>query len=178
MDSRKNNTRGNYQVKNKHIERQAYPEKEANQANIWRPIDSIRAKVIGIAKCENRLLVCEVLDDQGALKGWCPLGGGIEFGETSEEALKREIFEELGCEILISGDPMICENIFEHHGAKGHEIIFAFPITFDDPQIYAKQRFQICESRGSMHWVEWVEMERFRSGKEILFPPNLVKQIL
>ncbi len=28
------------------------------------------------------------------------------------------------------------------------------------------------------HWMEWVEMERFRSGKEILFPPNLVKKIL
>jgi hypothetical protein len=29
-----------------------------------------------------------------------------------------------------------------------------------------------------MHGVEWIEMERFRSGKEILFPPNLVNKIL
>jgi 8-oxo-dGTP pyrophosphatase MutT (NUDIX family) len=146
--------------------------------NVWRPPDAIRPKVIGIAKQEDRLLVCEVLNDRGELKGWCPLGGGIEFGETSEHALKREIAEELGCEITISGEPLVCENIFEHHGFTGHEIILAFPIRFDYPEIYNKKRFQICESRGSMHWVEWIEMERFRSGKEILFPPALSKQIL
>ena len=29
----------------------------------------------------------------------------------------------------------MCENIFEHHGSKGHEIIFAFPIKFEDKEI-------------------------------------------
>ena len=45
----------------------------------WRPQTSIRGKVIGLAKHKDRLLVCEVLNDQGMLKGWCPLGGGIEI---------------------------------------------------------------------------------------------------
>ncbi|MBA3662571.1 MAG: NUDIX domain-containing protein [Gammaproteobacteria bacterium] len=149
-----------------------------HQGIVWRPINTIRPKVIGIAKQEDRLLVCEVLNDQGELKGWCPLGGGIEFGETSENALKREISEELGCGIFITGDPFICENIYEHHGFTGHDIVLAFPINFDDPEIYAKKRVQICESCGSLHWVEWIEMERFRSGEEKLFPPALINQIL
>lgn len=151
---------------------------QASQDAVWRPIESIRPKVIGIAKKKECLLVYEVLSDRGELKGWCQLGGGIKFGETGESALKREIYEELGCGIIISGNLMICENIFEHHAAKGHEIILAFPITFDDPKIYAKQRFQICESRGSVDWVEWVKIKLFRAGKEILFPPALVEQIL
>ena len=145
--------------------------------NIWRPPNSIRPKVIGIAQHQNNLLVCEVLDDQGNLKGWCPLGGGIEFGETAAEALKREIFEELECSIHISGDPITYENIFEHHGFKGHEIILAFSIDFNNPEIYEKKRFQIREDKGTLHWVEWVEIERFYSEKEILFPEALLSKL-
>ena len=148
------------------------------QAETWRPFSNIRAKVIGIAKHKNRLLVCEVLDDQGTLKGWCPLGGGIEFGETGEEALKREIFEEVGSHIQITGAPIFCENFFEHHGVKGHEMILAFSIHFDNPQIYIRKRFQIREHSGSLHWVEWIDIDRFQTGEVILFPPNLVRQIL
>ncbi len=153
--------------------------KETGQnKHVWRPSESIRAKVIGVAKHADCLLVCEVLNDDGQLKGWSPLGGGIEFGETGEDALKREIKEELGCGIIISGESFICENIFEHQGFKGHEIILVFPIRFDDAQIYCKKRFQIHENRGSVHWVEWIEMERFKSGKAVLFPPALKQRIL
>jgi hypothetical protein len=34
---------------------------QASQGISWRPIERIRPKVIGIAKQEDRLLVCEVL---------------------------------------------------------------------------------------------------------------------
>jgi 8-oxo-dGTP diphosphatase len=143
----------------------------------WRPQNSIRGKVISLAKHKDKLLVCEVLNDEGVLKGWCPLGGGIEFGEPSEAALRREIREELGCDIQIVGDPIVFENIFEHHGIQGHEIVFAFPVRFSDIQIYAKNRFQIFEARGSAHWVEWIQIERFERGEFNLFPPTLLKQI-
>lgn len=143
----------------------------------WRPQNSIRGKVIGLAKHKDRLLVCEVLNDEGVLKGWCPLGGGIEFGEMAEIALKREIQEELGCDIQIVGEPIALENIFEHHGIQGHEIVFVFPVHFDDSQIYTKTRFQIFEAKGSAHWVEWVEIERFKTGKQLLFPPSLQERL-
>lgn len=145
--------------------------------NTWRPKNGIRGKAIGLVKHKNRLLVCEVLTDEGILKGWCPLGGGIEFGETAEHALKREIREELGCEIRITGVPTVYENIFEHHGVKGHEIIFAFTITLDDPKIYEKNRFQIQEDSGRVHWVEWFPIEHFEKGNAILFPLGLAKKI-
>ncbi|KIC77043.1 hypothetical protein DB41_DI00010 [Neochlamydia sp. TUME1] len=87
------------------------------------------------------MLVCEVLNDDGVLKGWCPIGGGIEFSESAGEALKREIYEELGCNLVITGEPIVCKNIFEHHGIKGHEIIFAFLIKLSDKTIYTKKSF-------------------------------------
>lgn len=140
----------------------------------WRPDQRIRGKVIGLAEHESQILVCEVLNDEGILKGWCPLGGGIEFGETAEEALKREIHEELGCTIQITSKPIICENLFDHQGVKGHEIIFAFQILLDNPDLYKAKRFQIFEHRGSSHWVQWIDIEDFRSRKRILFPPKIL----
>ena len=145
-----------------------------NQNNFWRPSQTIRTKVIGIIKNDNKLLVCEVLNDHGERKGWCPPRGGVDFCETCEQALKREIGEVLGCSITISQGPFICENIFEHHGFKGHEIVLIYHIHLDDQEIYNKQRFQIFESRGSKHWMEWINIEDFYSRKEILFPPFLL----
>jgi len=140
---------------------------------MWRPPDYIRPKAVAIACHDGRLLVVEVLDDSGSVKGWCPPGGGVNFGEKAAETLAREIREELGCGISITGAPMIFENIYTHEGAQGHDVVFAIPVTFDDPSIYMRQRFQICEDNGSVHNIEWVEFARFRSGAETLYPAPL-----
>ena len=139
----------------------------------WRPPEVIRGKVVALFKRNSDLLVMEVKDDSGRIKGYCPPGGGIEFGEFSENALRREMLEEIGCSIQIEGQPFVFENLFEHHGAKGHEIIFAFPASLDDHSFYSKQRFQITENSGSLHWVEWLPLEHFKNGKLKLFPEKL-----
>ena len=87
--------------------------KETSQNKcVWRPSDTIRAKVIGIAKHADCLLVCEVLNDDGQLKGWCPLGGGIEFGETGEHALKRERLKKSWAAALSSLENRLFAKIF------------------------------------------------------------------
>ena len=56
-----------------------------------------RTIVCPIIQNDGAYLLCKMADDRGVFPGqWALSGGGMEPGETMEEALRREIGEELG----------------------------------------------------------------------------------
>jgi 8-oxo-dGTP diphosphatase len=60
----------------------------------------LRVRVCGICIEENKLLMIRHRSlGNGYL--WAPPGGGLEYGETLENALKREFVEETGLEIRV-----------------------------------------------------------------------------
>lgn len=58
------------------------------------------------------------------------IGGRVEIGESSVNTIKREIKEELGKNIEITGYISTIENFFENEGSKYHEIMFIYKIEF------------------------------------------------
>ena len=56
------------------------------------------------------------------------IGGRVEIGENSADTVKREIKEELGKDIEITGYISTIENFFEMKGSKYHEILFVHKI--------------------------------------------------
>lgn len=73
------------------------------------------------------LLVKERLENDQDM--WIVPGGKVEFGESLEEAVRREMFEELGIEVRI-------ERLIAHHEAihvkyDYHTIIFFYELTSD-----------------------------------------------
>lgn len=62
-----------------------------------------RIIVCPVIQNEGEYLLCKMAADRGVFPGqWALSGGGMEPGETMEEALRREIREELGEELAIT----------------------------------------------------------------------------
>lgn len=143
---------------------------------VWTPSSGIAVKVIGLAWRGEELLVAEVEESGGRVKGVRPLGGTIEPGETREAALKREFAEELRCEVAIDGQWHCFENIYEHEGKAGHEFLFAANVRLGDEDIYRRDRFHYLEHEGARCCAVWLAPLSLPRGVE-LYPAGLARAI-
>jgi 8-oxo-dGTP pyrophosphatase MutT (NUDIX family) len=115
----------------------------------------IRTIVIGIFRRGDQLLCCEGFDKVKKNYYYRPPGGSIEFGERAEDALKREIREELGAEIDIWLFRGSFENIFVCDGIKGHEIVLIYEAKFRDPIFYQRDEMSAVEDNGEVFKAVW-----------------------
>ena len=132
----------------------------------------MRPIAIGVIRRGDALLVVGVADDTGAIRGWRPLGGCIEFGERAVEALRREFMEELSEPITEPKLIKVVENLYEHHGARGHEIVFVYETGFANRDVYRRDGFRFRDGSAD-NTALWVDVARFRAGDEQLFPVGL-----
>lgn len=143
-----------------------------------RPPAHIRVVALGLHWRAGALLVAEVPDDDGSLKGLRPLGGGVEFGETWEQALRREFREELGVGIEITSPPLVMENLFEHRGALGHEIIFVADVRFEEGAFAGVDEITFEEHDGTPCRARWVPLGALDEAGPPLFPTGLKARLL
>lgn len=147
----------------------------AGKGNRWRPQGIVGCKVMGVCVHTARLLVMEVYNDRGRVKGARPLGGFVEFGETREQALKREFREELGTEIALLDDWRTYENIYTHAGKLGHEFLFGCSIALLNPELYTQERLVFSEDSGTENLARWISLQEFHRGAIELFPTGLLE---
>jgi ADP-ribose pyrophosphatase YjhB (NUDIX family) len=145
-------------------------------STFWRPAQCVRPIAIGIVRRGDALLVVAVRDDAGDIKGWRPIGGTIAFGERAADALQREFMEELG-EAIENVKPVAAmENIYQHHGTLGHEIVFVFEAAFSNAHACHRESFEFQDG-GVDNTARWIALARFRSSEERLFPAGLLEQL-
>ena len=136
--------------------------------------DSIRPIVICLFRNGSRILVCDLHDPATNRHFYRPMGGGIEFGETSVSALRREVCEELGVEIR---DPQLLgtlENIFIYDDRRGHEVVFVYDASFVDDDLYRTPRFQGIEDNGLPFDLCWLDLVTLGPDSPPLYPDGLM----
>ncbi len=98
----------------------------------------IRPCAFGFVQEEDRLLLARMRDPDDDSYYFRPLGGGIDFGETGEEALRREFREELGVELAGVRFLGFLENLFEMRQERYHELCLIF---LAEPDGWSIERF-------------------------------------
>ena len=90
---------------------------------------NFKFRVSGLIIKNNKVLFVD-MDDSGFL---CLPGGYVELGETTEEAVKRELVEEIRKEVIVENYLGVVENYFiNKYNKKMHEISFYYLINFID----------------------------------------------
>ena len=133
-----------------------------------------RAKAVCVIRRGDDVLLIPGYDDVKRVGFFIPPGGGVEFGEHSSDTVVREVMEELGVVVVEPHLLGIFENIFEYRGRAEHEIIFAYGARFADADLLERDGFEGVESDHRPFVAEWVSIETFATGENILFPEGLL----
>ncbi|MDP5172326.1 MAG: NUDIX domain-containing protein [Bacteroidia bacterium] len=138
---------------------------------------TVRPVALCVIRRNQEILVQEGYDSIANQLFYRPPGGGIEFGEYSWDAVRRELKEELNLEIDNLDFMGALENVFTYEGLPHHELIFLFAGESDDSVLLQLDTLYGIESDGSEYKAVWMPISTFQKGKAILYPDGLLDML-
>lgn len=121
----------------------------------------IRPLALCVFHHDGKILVNEACDPVTGKRFFRPIGGGIEFGETSAQAIVREVEEELGLAITDVRLLGTLESLFTYAGTPGHEIVQVYDANFVDASVYELPYLNAKESNGAPFIAKWLPCSSF-----------------
>lgn len=122
----------------------------------WR---DVRPLAVGVPRRDDELLLSRLHDDASDETFYRPIGGALEFGELSHEALEREFHEELGVRIEEYELLETLEVTFTFGGTEGHEIWFLYEVSFVDDWPYERDEVRGEEDDGGSYTAVWLPVD-------------------
>lgn len=134
-----------------------------------------RANTLGILRKGNAFLLEQqfVRHSKGVGPFYRPLGGTIELGETSVDALKREFKEEIDAEIRVGRYMDVLENIYALNKRVFHEISLVYEVEFMDSEQFQRESFEVTEG-SKKTLAKWVSLGELALEETTLYPDGLL----
>ncbi|WP_224449457.1 NUDIX hydrolase [Haloprofundus salilacus] len=137
------------------------------------PAERIRVVALGVVRRDDELLVFEG-DSEESGTYYRPLGGGVEFGEHSVDALRREFREELEVELTQVHELGTFEDVFTLDGEECHEVHRVYGAAFVQQWPYQMDSFTGYEPELDEEFdCLWKPLSAFTDGEETLYPEKL-----
>lgn len=129
----------------------------------------IRVLALGLIKKDNRVFISQGYDPVKQKTFYRAMGGGVDFGETSLEALEREFQEEIQAKLTNISYLGCLENLFTFNGKQGHELLQVYQCDFADAKFYELESLVFAEGKRQKTAL-WVDIALFKSGELLLVP--------
>lgn len=127
---------------------------------------------IAVIVNQDRLLIFEGFDRERQTPYYRPLGGEIEFGESGEEALVRELREEIGQDISNITYIETLESRYSLDQVPGHELVRVYSARLVNERAY-RQSFVIEEPGILPEQAYWKPISELAQQPELLVPHGL-----
>ena len=138
--------------------------------------NQIRVLALGLIRDGDRIFISEGYDPVKEQTFYRVLGGGVDFGETSDEALKREFQEEIQAELTNIKYLGCLENLFTFNGNPGHELLQLYQCDFVDPKFYQLEELVFAEGDRKKKAL-WLDINRFTSGELRIVPERVLEYL-
>ena len=121
---------------------------------------------------DGRVLLVRGRDTVAGTTHWYPVGGGIEAGESADDAAAREAREETGIEGLPPGRPVWTREAHYDYSGRAydvHETWLHLDVPHFDPAPAGLTDFEAESITG----FEWWTAEELQRTVDTVFPPDL-----